>query len=646
MLNIKEIAKLAGFSSSTVSKVMNGKDAGISLETRERILQIIKEYNYIPYPNLRKQESKSFLVAVFVSDIVHGSCMLDGIVHTMRTNGYSVLLNFLPESLEDASEDVMKALFVIAKQNPDGILWENAPQDAQSLCDQCIRPGVPLVSFGGCEIADRTTPAFLYDIRNLGYDLTEWILSFHHRTVACLVDAEEKGGDQFADGFRTCLFDQGIPVQEQFIHTISDSFSLMPLILKNVSAVVCSSVRLATMVFLEAHTCNLVIPRDLSVVALRTTAQDWVLAPVLSGYEKQDESVGSAAAQELIYRMEHVNDKHGCVQAPARISGGSVAKPYPALQPRILVIGSVNMDVLLHCPGSLTPGTTSIVKDCRYLPGGKGANQAVAVSKMNVPVRLLARIGKDADGLSLFNQLHDCHVEMQHVILDGTVGTGRAYIYVPDNGESAITVFLGANEYLNTVDIDSHLDAFDNVSFCLLQTELSSQTVIHAVSICQEKQIKIILKPATLRTCEPSLLRDIDYFVPNELEAKQMRPQCTSWEERAREFRAMGAKHVIITLGGNGCYYQDDKRSLYVSPAPFVAVDTTGAADAFIAVLACWLYRGADIVQALKYATYAAGASITKEGSQTALIDEQELMRNAINIETMITVTESKEHLG
>lgn len=639
MLNIKEIAKLAGFSSSTVSKVMNGKDAGISVETRERILQIIKEYNYIPYPNLRKQETRSFLVAVLISDLVRGARMLDGIVRTMKSNRYAVLLSFLPTS----TEDVVKALLAIAKQNPDGILWEDAPQDARLLCDQYVRLGVPLVSFGGFGISDKTIPAFMCDMRSLGYDLTKWVLAFHHRTVACLVDAEEKGGDLFADGFRACLFDQEILVQEQFVHTVSDSFSVMPLILKNVSAVVCSSVRLATMVFLEARTYNLIIPRDLSIVALRTQPSDWTFVPVLSGYERREAAVGNAAAQELVYRMEHVDGEHACIQAPVRVSGGSVAKPYPALQPRILVIGSVNMDVLLHCPGSLTPGTTSIVKDCRYLPGGKGANQAVAVSKMNVPVRLLARIGKDADGLTLFNQLHDCHVEMRHVVLDGTVGTGRAYIYVPDNGESAVTVFLGANAYLSDVDIDSHLDAFDNVSFCLLQTELSAQTVIHAISICQEKRIKTILKPATLHTCDPSLLRDIDYFVPNELEAKLMTPQCASWEERARKFRAMGAKHVIITLGGNGCYYQDDKRSLYVSPAPFVAVDTTGAADAFIAVLACWLYRGADIVQALKYATYAGGASITKEGSQTALIDEQELIRNAIKIETMITVTESKE---
>jgi ribokinase len=301
------------------------------------------------------------------------------------------------------------------------------------------------------------------------------------------------------------------------------------------------------------------------------------------------------------------------------------------------------MDIILHCPDTLSPGTTSIVHECSSLPGGKGANQAVGVAKLEVPVRLLSRIGKDNEGLAIFSTLHDSHVETQHVIMDSRQGTGKAYIYVPDNGESTITVYLGANAHFCCDDIDAHLDAFDNVSYCLLQTELSEAAVIHAISLCKERGIRTMVKPASIHRCSPALLKDIDYFIPNELEAEKMSPNCQTLEERADLFLQMGAKAVIITLGGNGCYFKDKEHSLRFNAAPFVPVDTTGAADAFIAALACCLYWGENIVKAIKLASYAGGVSITKEGSQAGLIDYGSLMKAADTIDKVITAENLKE---
>ncbi|MFA6846366.1 MAG: PfkB family carbohydrate kinase [Sphaerochaetaceae bacterium] len=636
MLNIKEIAKLAGFSISTVSKVMNGKDAGISEETKTRILQVIKEYNYTPYPNIKKKETKSFLIALLLKTSSRDSFLLSSILRTAKANGYSLLLTYCSGSLDEEK----KTLLSLARQNPDGILWQEARKDARLLCDQYLGEGIPLISLGCQPLDDKGTLTLGVDRKMLGYRLTEMAIAEHHVSIACLVEGEDK---DFIEGYRSCLFDHSIPSSDQYVMDLEGETSFKQILLQKISVVVCGGTHIADTIYHEAHAYNIVIPRDLSVLSLLDSPDDGFLVPKLSGIVRPASAVGEAATQTLINAIEHVENPVVDSTDLTIVRGKSLEAPSHVVQPRILVIGSSNMDIILHCPDTLSPGTTSIVHECSSLPGGKGANQAVGVAKLEVPVRLLSRLGKDNEGLTIFSTLHDSHVEMQHVIMDPRQGTGKAYIYVPDNGESTITVYLGANAHFCCDDIDAHLDAFDNVSYCLLQTELSEATVIHAISLCKKRGIRTMVKPASIHRCSPALLKDVDYFIPNELEAKKMSPNCQTLEERADLFLQMGAKAVIITLGGNGCYFKDTEHSLRFNAAPFVPVDTTGAADAFIAALACCLYWGEDIVRAIKLASYAGGISITKEGSQAGLIDYGSLMKAADTIDKVITVENLKE---
>jgi len=641
VLNIKEIAKLAGCSISTVSKVMNDKNAGISEETRNRVLQVIKEYNYTPYQNIKKNPAKSFLIGFLVKTTSRDSELVSGILHTAKANGYSLLLSYC----DGSPEDEKKALLALARQGPDGILWEFARKDARALCDQYLGVDIPLISLGCGELDDKKTLAVGVDMRMLGYSLTQMVIDKHHVSIACLINkkAPLKENQDFVEGYRSCLFDYSIPTSNQCVIEIDENFSIKQLLLRDISALVCIDTSIANRFYHEAQTYNISVPRDLSVVSLLESEKSWPLAPKLSGIVKPAFLVGEAATQTLINAIEHVENPVVDHTKPSVVQGKSLSVPPSAVRSHILVIGSINMDIFLHCSDNLSQGTTSIVHECTHLPGGKGANQAIGVARLGVPVRLLSRIGKDHDGLTIFSKLRDSHIEMQHVIMDPTQETGKAYIYVPDNGESAITVYLGANAHFDSKDIDSHLDAFDNVSFCLLQTEIPEDTIAHAAALCRQRGIQTILKPASIHTCSPALLKNIDYFVPNEREAKQLSPHCNTLKERADLFMQMGARAVIITLGERGCYFRDAGHSLHFGAAPFVPVDTTGAADAFIAALACCLYKGENIGRAIKFASYAGGVSITQAGSQSALIDYHNLMSVADTIDELISVEELVE---
>ena len=209
MLNIKEIAKLAGFSISTVSKVMNGKDAGISDDTKSRILQIIKEYNYTPYPNIKKREAKTFLIALLLRTSSRDSGLLSGILQAVKVNGYSLLLSYY----SDSEDDEKKTLLAFARQNPDGILWQTARPDIRKLCNQYIGNDVPLVSIGCRELDDKNTQRVCVSMEAMGYSLTAMAVQEQHVSIACLVDGkgDTEGREDFIEGYRSCLFDHAIP---------------------------------------------------------------------------------------------------------------------------------------------------------------------------------------------------------------------------------------------------------------------------------------------------------------------------------------------------------------------------------------------------------------------------------------------------
>jgi ribokinase len=276
----------------------------------------------------------------------------------------------------------------------------------------------------------------------------------------------------------------------------------------------------------------------------------------------------------------------------------------------IALVGSINLDVVVGVDRHPAPGETVVGGDRQELPGGKGANQAVAAARLGAVVRFVGRVGDDDAGRRLRDGLAAEGVDVAHVRVDPDAPTGMALIAVDRAGENTIVVSPGANARVAADDVEAARDALADAAVTLVQHEVPAAAVSAAIAAAGGR---VVLNPAPARP----IAAPVDVLVPNrgELEALAGRPGDPV--ELARSLDA--ARALVVTLGSEGAAVIEGSRVERI-PAPRVdAVDTTGAGDAFCGALAQALDTGADLVEAARWAVRAAAASVTKPGAQGGL---------------------------
>ncbi|MFN2182802.1 MAG: ribokinase, partial [Anaerolineae bacterium] len=189
------------------------------------------------------------------------------------------------------------------------------------------------------------------------------------------------------------------------------------------------------------------------------------------------------------------------------------------MAPRIAVAGSLNMDLVVRSPRIPRPGETIIGGEYRHVPGGKGANQAVAAARLGAQVAMVGRLGRDAFGDQLRNNLAAGGVDTSFVVQDAGIATGVALIVVDDAGQNSIVVAPGANMRLSPADIDAAAQAIAGADALLLQLESPLDAVIRAAEVAHDHGVTVILNPAPARPLPPHLLALVDVLIPNESEA-------------------------------------------------------------------------------------------------------------------------------
>lgn len=162
---------------------------------------------------------------------------------------------------------------------------------------------------------------------------------------------------------------------------------------------------------------------------------------------------------------------------------------------------------------------------------------------------------------------------------------------------------------------------FDGAKYCLLSLEIPIETANYTASVCQKKNVKVILKPSGVNKISEELLKKVTYFVPNKKELHLLIPGDETIEEKAEKLCDMGVENVIITLGKDGCYLKNAEYARYFAAADFESVDTTGGADAFISALAVYLSENVPLIRAIGFATYSAGITVTRQGVQPSMPD-------------------------
>ena len=296
---------------------------------------------------------------------------------------------------------------------------------------------------------------------------------------------------------------------------------------------------------------------------------------------------------------------------------------------KIVVIGSSNTDMVVQSPHLPAPGETVLGGNFIMNPGGKGANQAVAVARMGGEVTFIACVGEDMFGKEAIKGFQSHGIDTSYIRMDENAPSGVALIMVDNEGENCISVALGSNSTMQKKDIDRAEDVLNEAAFVLIQLETPLDVVEHAVFTAKNKGINVVLNPAPAQPLSDNLIASLYMITPNETEAELLTGIKAVDENTARSaatvLRGKGVGTVVITMGSMGAYVLSDELDLLI-PCPKVkVVDTTAAGDTFNGALVVGLSEGMPLQTAVKFANKAAAYSVTIMGAQASVPSRNDL---------------------
>ena len=293
---------------------------------------------------------------------------------------------------------------------------------------------------------------------------------------------------------------------------------------------------------------------------------------------------------------------------------------------QIVVIGSLNADLVVRLERLPAPGETVVGTDFSIFPGGKGANQACAVAKLGAAAAMVGRVGHDHYGEWLRNSLASTGVDASFVQKDLTVSSGTAVISVDARGQNQIVIIPGANGTFFPEHLEQCKDLIASAGIVLLQLEIPQETVEAAARLAKTSGTVVILDPAPAQQLPDEILSLVDYLTPNETELATLtgardveRFSRAEAVHAARSLRARGARKVIVTMGSVGALLVAENQELFWPALPVAAIDTTAAGDTFNAAFAFALSAGQSESEAGEWATAAAACSVTRKGAQPSL---------------------------
>lgn len=296
---------------------------------------------------------------------------------------------------------------------------------------------------------------------------------------------------------------------------------------------------------------------------------------------------------------------------------------------KILVIGSSNTDMVIKTNHFPAPGETILGGRFLMNAGGKGANQAVAASRLGGVVTFIGKIGDDIFGKQAVQQLEDEGINVDFVAVDPENPSGVAMITVDRNGENSIVVAPGSNGTLSPADFDRAMAELDESEFVLMQLEIPIPTVEYIAQKAAQKLKKVVLNPAPAAGLSDELLRNLYLVTPNETEAELLTGIKVTDEQTALKAATVlhekGVEIVIITMGAAGAFLLADGKSEIIKAPKVDPVDTTAAGDTFNGSLLVALSEGRTIQESIAFANKAASISVTRIGAQSSVPFRKEI---------------------
>jgi ribokinase len=292
-------------------------------------------------------------------------------------------------------------------------------------------------------------------------------------------------------------------------------------------------------------------------------------------------------------------------------------------QSHIIVVGSSNMDLVVKAPRIPAVGETILGEDFLMIPGGKGANQAVAAAKLGAEVYFVAKLGNDVFGEQSLVNFEKEGINTEYVTRTGEAPSGVALITVGRSGDNVIVVAPGANGTLSPGDVETAQSAIASSGALVAQLEIPLETVECAARLADRSDVPFILDPAPAQKLSAQLLEMVDVLTPNETEARILTGIEVTDDDSARlaagKLLAFGVKMVVLTLGAKGVLLADNTGMEFIPAVKVDAVDTTAAGDAFTGALAVGLARGKALREAAMFANHVAALSVMTMGAQSSM---------------------------
>ena len=283
---------------------------------------------------------------------------------------------------------------------------------------------------------------------------------------------------------------------------------------------------------------------------------------------------------------------------------------------KVLVLGSINIDFVSFVSRYPQPGETLVSNDFGIFQGGKGANQAIALAKLDIPTLMLGKVGKDVLSDLALSSLQENGVDTTGIAKSQKKSTGSASIWVNAQGQNSIVIYAGANGEVDEDFIAQHEKLFDGASWLLTQFEVPIKSILLALKLAKKHGLKTVMDPAPVKKISNNhIWKLVDYLLPNEIELKEL-THTGDVLKGIHILKSWGVKEIIVKLGKQGAVYEDEGKLLSFPAVPVErVVDTTGAGDCFVAGFLHGMIQWGDITRAIKIGNLTASYSIQKKGA-------------------------------
>ncbi|KNH23655.1 ribokinase [Priestia megaterium] len=286
---------------------------------------------------------------------------------------------------------------------------------------------------------------------------------------------------------------------------------------------------------------------------------------------------------------------------------------------KVTVIGSSSMDLVVTSNIRPGAGETVLGESFKTVPGGKGANQAVAAARLGADVSMIGCVGEDHYGKAILENFKSNGVSVKNVKPVTDSDSGTAHIILAE-GDNSIVVVKGANDYITPDYVEKAKEKIKEADIVLIQQEIPEETVEYVAQLCQELKVPLLLNPAPARPLKAEVIEQVSYITPNEHEAELL----FEGKEKEEVLKQYPNK-LFITEGKQGVRYFNGEKEVLVPSYQVETIDTTGAGDTFNAALAVALAEGMGFEKGIQFANRAASLSVTKFGAQGGMPTRKEV---------------------